>query len=253
MTSTGTRPDKAFWLSSIRGQASALRDAAATDGALAAELPSCPGWTVSTLLAHTGSGFRWVANHVVRGSTDQPGSPDRSGAPDGDALLAWWDDSLALLLDALERVDPTLPAWNPAPTSKVALYWHRRYAHEIAVHRWDAQLAVGLPEPVEASLAVDGVDEALDTLLPAGFGHRRGGDGLIQIIASDSEQSWIVRVRGEAISLLDTATLIPEEHDLRTQVTGSASDLLLAVWGRVPFDNLDVTGDAALLEALRVG
>lgn len=253
MTSTETRPGKAFWLSSIRGQAGMLREAATVDGALAAEVPSCPGWTVATLLAHTGIAFRWVAAHVVRGSTDHPGAPDRTAAPDDDALLAWWDDGLALLLDTLDGVDPALPAWNPAPTTKVALFWHRRYAHEMAVHRWDAQLAVGLPERLDAPLAIDGVDEALDTLLPAGLGHQHSGDGRIQLIASDSEQSWIVRVRGEAISLLDTATILPEEHDLRTQVTGSASDLMLAIWGRVPFDILDITGDPTLLEALRVG
>jgi hypothetical protein len=34
---------------------------------------------------------------------------------------------------------------------------------------------------------------------------------------------------------------------------GTASDLALAMWGRVAFDVLDTAGDESLLEALRVG
>ena len=41
-------------------------------------------------------------------------------------------------------------------------------AHETAVHRWDAQLATGLAEPLESKLAGDTVAEVLDTFLPAG-------------------------------------------------------------------------------------
>lgn len=253
MTLTGARPDKAFWLSSLRREAAALRAAAADEGALTAKVPSCPDWRMADLVAHTGADFRWIAGHVARGTTDNPGRPDRSAVPAEQGLLAWWDEGLATLLTTLDSVDPTTPAWNWAPQAKVAGFWHRRCAHEIAVHRWDAQVAVGLPEPVETALAVDGVDEVLDSWLPSGGGKGPGAEGMVQLIASDAEDSWIVRIRGAAISLLDTATLLPEEHHLHTQATGTASDLLLALYGRLGFDILEVSGDPAALTALRVG
>ena len=248
----GTRPDKAFWLSAMRHESAALRAAAATEGALAAPVPSCPDWTVADLLRHNGTDLGWLAEHVVRGATGKPDDKPEPALPD-DELLSWWDENLARVLTALDSVSPDLPAWNWAPSAKIARFWHRRFAHEQAVHRWDAQVAVGLPEPIDAALAVDGVTEILDTWLPAGWAHRSDIDGVIQLIVADSEDSWIVRVRGQAVSLLDTATLLPEDHRVDAQLTGSASDLVLSLYGRVPFDNLDVSGDAGILAGLRVG
>jgi uncharacterized protein (TIGR03083 family) len=252
MALTEAKPDKTFWLGALRREAAALR-AGITLDTLATELPSCPGWTVQELARHTGAAFRWIAGHVARGVTTAPGYPDRLDAPTGAELLPWWDESLGQLLTALDGADPELPAWNPCPRPKVAAFWPRREANEIAVHRWDAQVALGLPEPVDTDLAADGVAEVLDTLLPASPPREPVGDGVVQLVATDTEDGWIVRVRGTAISLLDTATLGPEEHQLRTQASGTASDLMLALWGRVPFDVLEVTGEPALLDALRVG
>jgi uncharacterized protein (TIGR03083 family) len=253
MTLTSARPDKAFWLAAIQREATALRAVTAVDDALASPVPSCPGWTVGDLFQHTGAGLRWVAAHVVRGETGSPGDPSTDGAPTGDDLLPWWDAALAAAVTALDGTEPDLPAWNWAPQDKVARFWYRRFAHELAVHRWDGQVAVGLPEPIETALAVDGIDEVLDTWLPADGGLAKTGDGVVQLIADDSEDSWIVRIRGGAISLLDTATLLPEEHTLQTQASGSASDLELALYGRVPFDILTVTGNETLLDCLRIG
>ena len=70
----------------------------------------------------------------------------------------------------------------------------------------------------------------------------------------DAGQVWYVRLRGTGIALLDTDTLLDDdEHHERAVAAGSASDLMLALYGRVPFDILDVTGDPSLLEALRTG
>ncbi|MGA8116725.1 MAG: maleylpyruvate isomerase family mycothiol-dependent enzyme [Actinocatenispora sp.] len=252
MTLTGARPDKAFWLTALRQEAATLRLAAVTDGALDATVPSCPDWTVADLLRHTGVGCRWLATHLVRGVATEP-DEGRPELPDDAALLPWWDESLAACLTALDRTDTDLPAWNWAPQPKVAGFWHRRWAHEMAVHRWDAQVAVGLPEPIDTALAVDGVVEVLDSWLPSNPVREHGDDGVIQLIADDTEESWQIRVRGDGLSLLDTATLLPEERDIDVRATGSASDVELAVYGRVPFDILKVDGRESLLDALRVG
>ena len=49
-----------------------------------------------------------------------------------------------------------------------AAFWFRRQAHETAVHRWDAQRAAtpSSVDPIDATLAADGVDEWLEVFVP---------------------------------------------------------------------------------------
>ena len=129
--------------------------------------------------------------------------------------------------------DPGAPAWNWAPQAKTASFWHRRMAHEISMHRWDAEAAAGRPMPIETKLAADGVSEVLDTWLPAG---RRNGPtnlhGVVHLVASDAGHEWFVRLRGAGVALLDTGTILDtDDHHARAQATGTASDLLLSLMG----------------------
>ncbi|MGH3648760.1 MAG: maleylpyruvate isomerase family mycothiol-dependent enzyme [Micromonosporaceae bacterium] len=246
------KPGKEFWLAALRHEGAAFRGAVTTEH-LAESVPSCPGWTVARLVRHLGLVYGWVNSHVVRGIVSRPDPADKSG-PTGEDVLPWWDERYAELLATLDRLDPEMLAWNWAPQAKKAVFWHRRMAHETAVHRWDAQVAVGLTEPIETKLAVDGVAEALDTWLPGG--RRRGpadGSGLVQLVADDVDHEWLVRVRGAGVALLDTSTVMHEPHKIDSQAVGTASDLQLALWGRVPFDVLETAGDLRLLEALRTG
>jgi len=246
---------KEFWLSALRTDGAAFR-AAAGSGVLAAQVPSCPEWTVEDLVRHLGAVYRYVRSHVSRGVITRPDTRVvMTDVPHGDEALAWWDDEFRELVSLLDALDPEMPAYNWAPQAKKAAFWHRRMAHETAVHRWDAQLAIGRGEPVEAKLAADGVSEVLDSWLPSG---RRHGpvdrSGVVQLNATDVEQHWFVRLRGEGIALLDTDTLLDaDDPQARVLAQGTASDLLLALFGRVPFDVLDVIGDASLLESLRTG
>ncbi|MGC9670138.1 maleylpyruvate isomerase family mycothiol-dependent enzyme [Planosporangium sp. 12N6] len=247
--------NKEFWVAGLRAESTAFRAAVGQDGALALPVPSCPDWTVEDLVRHLAGVYRTVTAHVSRGVTTRPEACDHTDGPTGVDLLTWWDEQYTTLLKTLDWIDPALPAWNWAPQPKRAEFWHRRMAHETAVHRWDAQMAVGLSEPVEAKLAADGITEVLDTWLPSG--NRRGPldrHGVVALRAADVAGAWEVRLRGDGIALLDNDTLLDHDrHHERVVATGTASDLLLALHGRVPFDVLDVAGDGTLLEALRVG
>jgi uncharacterized protein (TIGR03083 family) len=248
--------NKDSWLAALRAEGPALR-AAAGEAPPDTAVPSCPDWTMQDLVLHLASIYRWVRSHVGRGVTTKP-EPRRTsveGLPTGPAALAWWDEEYAQLVQLLDTLNPELPAWNWAPQPKKAVFWHRRMAHETAVHRWDAQIAIARAEPIEAKLAADGVTEVLDTWLPAG--RRRGPtdrQGVVHLVSTDAEQEWYLRLRGEGIALLDTDTILDtDDHHTRTMAVGSASDLELALFGRVPFEVLDVTGDPTLLECLRTG
>ena len=59
--------------------------------------------------------------------------------------------------------------------------------------------------------------------------------GMIQLAAADLGQEWYVRLRGPGVALLDTDTLLDDDaHPARAAAGGNASDLALALWGRIP-------------------
>jgi uncharacterized protein (TIGR03083 family) len=252
MAMSKPQPTKDFWLSALRADGGAFRAAVTGDTPLTARVPTCPEWTVSELVRHLARIYGYVRRHVSRGVTDLPEPFELAADVD---VVEVWTEEFTELLAALDAVDPDLPAYNWAPQAKKAAFWPRRMAHETAIHRWDAQMATGLAEPIEVRLAVDGVSEVLDTWLPAG---RRAKTpdrfGMIALHATDADEVWYVRLRSTGVALLDTDTLLDDDdrHE-RVTASGPASDLMLALWGRVAFDNLLVGGDAALLEGLRTG
>ncbi|MEV0728861.1 maleylpyruvate isomerase family mycothiol-dependent enzyme [Polymorphospora sp. NPDC050346] len=246
---------KDFWIGGLRAEGPAFR-AAITEADPAAPVPSCPDWTVTDLVHHLGSFYGWVAGVVGSGSTEQPAAPaGPEGLPAGVAAIDWWQQEFDRLINLLDGLDAEAPAWNWAPQPKRVGFWHRRVAHETALRRWDAQTAIVSVEPIEAKLAADGVTELLDTWLPAG--RRLSTEprhGVAQLVATDADQEWYLRLRGEGVALLDTDTILDsDDPHARLHATGTASDLLLALWGRIGFDVIDVTGDATLLTALRTG
>jgi len=257
-----THGTKEMWLDELRADGPAFLAAAeqadATAAGAAAPVPSCPGWTMADLVHHLGGVYQHVLLHSARGVTERPGRRLRDfiAEPVAADLLNWWNDWYTSIMSTLGTLDPELPAWNWAPQAKKAIFWHRRMAHETAIHRWDAQMAVGWAEPIEERYAADGVAEVLDTFLPAGRRINRGATatGLVALQATDADYTWHVRLRGEGVALLDTDTIFGDD-ELRARVVaaGLASNLMLALWGRVAWDTLEVSGDEALLGALRVG
>lgn len=246
---------KDFWIGALRAEGPAFR-AALGEQAPGAPVPTRPEWTVTDLIGHLGGFYEWVGTHVTRGVTTAPEvTRPASGVPAGVDPLVWWDERYAAALATLEGVEEDLPAWNPMPAPKKAAFWLRRAAHLTTLHRWDAQMTIGLSEPIEAKLAVDGLAELLDTLLPAGRGTGpRDRFGMIHLVASDLQHEWFVRLRGEGLALLDTDTILDsDDHRARVLASGSASDLLLALHGRIPFDTLEITGERSLLDGLRIG
>ena len=253
-----THGSKDFWLAALRADGGAFLHAVSEPGTLESHVPSCPAWTVADLVRHLGSVYRRYRVNTATGSADEPWPPliipDDAPQDFDERVVAWYGSELAQLDAHLDALDPDAPAWNPAPQPRVASFWHRRAAHETAVHRWDAQLSTSLAEPLESKLAGDTVTEVLDTFLAAGR-RRTPSDlsGLVHLIASDLGQQWYVRLRGEGVSLLDTGTLLDDDsHPARATASATASDLALFLWGRISVDLVDCAGDTDLLKALRI-
>jgi uncharacterized protein (TIGR03083 family) len=243
---------KDFWLAALRADGPALRDAVEEAGPDAA-VPGCPGWTTADLVEHLTSLLKWVRETVPRGVVTRP--DDRvvpSPRPAWADALEGLRREMTGMIETLDAVEPEFPAWTWPAQAKKAGFWHRRMAHEISVHRWDAEAAVGRATAIETKLAADGVTEVLDTWLPAGRRFEPTQlQGVVHLTANDASYEWFVRLRATGVALLDTLTILDtDDHHARAQATGTASDLQLALMGRRPLESLAITGDPRLIAAL---
>ena len=231
--------DAAAHLAAVRTEGDALVDAAKDN--LDKPVPGCPGWTGADLLAHIGRVHRWAASAVRDRATGRPSFPS---APGTSELAGWYAEGLDELCAALDD-DPTIPVWTWAGDGTIG-WWQRRQAQETAVHRWDAQSAGGDPQPIDADLAVDGIDELLDVF--AGIAAQVGRltePASIHVHTTDVDGEWLAQVRDGALDLR-------REHakgDLA--IRGPASDVLLVLWGRQPLSTVDAFGDAEVYDRWR--
>jgi uncharacterized protein (TIGR03083 family) len=224
----------------IRREGHDLATAARAAGVEAA-VPSCPDWKVADLLAHAGRIHRWVTGILVERKGERGEHWSENEPPPPSELREWFDAGVDPLADALITAGPDVEVWTWTP-DKTSGFWARRQSVETAVHRYDAQLAAGTPTPIERDLAVDGVDELFDLIPFWPWADRVKGAGeTLHFHCTDGEGEWFVRLHAEGVD-------VTREHakgDVAAR--GSASDLLLFLYGRVPAEQLDVFGDAVLL------
>ncbi|TXS00694.1 maleylpyruvate isomerase family mycothiol-dependent enzyme [Streptomyces sp. col6] len=233
----------------IDERSAAFRSAVAAAPSPDAPVPSCPGWTLSDLVRHLGTGQRWWAAIVATGPAGSPPARDAVEAPgEPDALPAWYAESNELLLNTLREAGPERECWtwwsagvSPATARGVA----RRRVHEVLVHTYDAQLAAGVVQPMPADVALDGVAEFLDTCnsTPVAWPHE---PATIHYHATEG-RSWL-------LTLDDTgawpAPLADDAAPASASATGTAEQLLLFVWGRRTMSDLKIEGDPQVFEQL---
>jgi uncharacterized protein (TIGR03083 family) len=197
---------------------------------------SCPGWTLRDLARHLGGIHRWATQAIRTGAPGQ----QPSGPEDRGALTDWFVEGATLLLETLRATDPDAPAWTFGPHPRTASFWSRRQAQETAVHLWDARKSQGLPSPLDADLAADGVDEVATVFFPRQV--RLGripplGRG-VRLLLDDGPSSLLA---GDGTD--------PDAPAAAT-LAGPADRLLLALWGRAGVDGLRVTGDPGAVQDL---
>ncbi len=157
----------------------------------------------------------------------------------GDDLAGWYEARLADLVGRLGALDPAEIVntfLGPLP----AAFWPRRQAHEVRVHRWDAEAAHGPAEAIEAEVASDGIDEYLSTFLPRHAKRVGPLEASIHLHLTDSDGEWLLGLHGEQVE-------VTREHGVADGVLrGSGSDVLLGLYGRVGTESLDLAGDSTL-------
>lgn len=206
------------WLALLRRETDLIAGELRAGADLTHPVPGCPGWTAQDLVVHVGEIERWVVHAVREGelARDLPTWP-------GTDLADWYEEGAWDLIATLE-VDSATPAASFAPDKTVG-FWKRRQVHEHRVHRWDLQSALGTPEPIEAQLAADGIDEIATMFWPRQLRLGRAAepvDGL-RVVTTDTGGEWLFGER-------PVATL----H-------GPASDVLLALMHRYGADDPGLT------------
>ncbi|CAL9327998.1 hypothetical protein SUDANB105_00012 [Streptomyces sp. enrichment culture] len=149
----------------------------------------------------------------------------------------WLAESATVAADAFAAIDPDFPMWAWG-VDQHARFWARRMLFETLLHRADAELALGLRPVIDRPVAVDGIDEFLVNLPFATFfapkvADLRGPDRTIRFRTTDGDDAWLVRLRPDGFGL-DTSR--PASDTADATVRGTAADLLLLVYGRLPYE-----------------
>ncbi|MFF8507631.1 maleylpyruvate isomerase family mycothiol-dependent enzyme [Streptomyces sp. NPDC015492] len=240
----------------IDERSAAFRAAVAAAPTLDADVPSCPGWTLYDLANHLSEGDRFWA-FIVRNTSpgDERPSKDGQAAPrDRDALIAWLADSTEQLLAALREVGPDRGCWawwEPLASPHTVAAVARRRVPESLIHTYDAQLASGTPRELPTTEAVDAIDEFLATVC-TGTVPWPGEPATMDYYAAEAG-CWrqTVDAAGSRFTRLTAAEAA--ENKPTASVHGTASEMALLMYMRIPAGSLRMEGDAGLLKRLQDG
>ena len=204
---------------------------------------SCPEWTIRELALHVGEVQRWAA-FTLNNPGEKPPADVVGMLPAAEELDRWLREGSSALVNALRDGDPdfayyTFLADPPSPL----LFWARRQSHEVAMHRVDAQIAVGTVDSFQPAFAVDGIDEMLTGFAPRKHMKLRSDTPKTMMVApADSDQTWHVTISSDPVVAVRNSSLTAD-----CVVIGRATDILSVLWNRNPKESLDVRGDANIL------
>ncbi len=231
-------------LQSLASDTSLISEAAAaTSGDT--NVPGCPTWTVDDLLVHLSQIWTFVARSSKTGQPIDRASVER---PQGSAN-DWHRTSSQELLETLKSLDPDDKTWAFDLPDVTVAFWMRRMCHEASIHRHDIQAAVNNPQSIKHAVAVDGIDEMFDYFVPWRKPTNFAGEGQTLHLHVNEPDNDSDDIAGEWFITRTPDGIEVERKHAKADVAarGTASDLLLMLWGRIAPSELEVFGDASLL------
>jgi uncharacterized protein (TIGR03083 family) len=212
------------------------------DGAdLSARVPSCPDWDLAGLLDHVGAVFRHKTAVLRHGRRPE----EHEWASEEPDVVGRLHTALHDLVGELQQRDPQAPTWTWYSADQTVGFWYRRMAQEAAVHRVDAELALGERGPLDDALAIDGIDEFAHAFLEEWSEPEPAASGRTVLLRA-GPQAWRLTLGKERITTEDG------DGPADLTVLGDPADLLLWVWGgRVGDDVVRVEGPADLRAELQ--
>ncbi len=198
-------------------------------------VPGCPGWTLADLVWHLAE-VQHFWTWVVRTRASDPGAYAEPVRRPDDELLGFGLAQSAELETVLDGADPAERVWTWAPRQDVGFVL-RRQAMEAVVHTADVEQVLGDVHPIRTDVGLDGLDEWLEVMVPGALPEGPPEEAhpvVLHAVDADAERTLFPGSRPFPIAAL----------------TGTAGDLLLAAWRRVPLEVLTVDGDPAQAAAM---
>jgi uncharacterized protein (TIGR03083 family) len=204
-----------------------------------AQIVHCPGWKVADLVRHHGGVLQWAAAIVRHG---EPPVAEEAAPDDGDELCGWYVEAAHSFVATASNTDRDRGCWTFGRPPGRVWFWSRRQALEAAVHRWDAEFAVGATPTLASDLAALGISEVVEALFPrqVALGRTPGLPDRLQLRASDLDQRWLVPATGSEAS--------------DAVIEAEAAALLLFLWRRTDLDDplIRFSGSPAMRDQLQV-
>jgi uncharacterized protein (TIGR03083 family) len=214
-----------------------------------AAVPWSDRWTVATVARHV-AGTHHVVADVIRGRPDADFGlfGDLQTPPkDSPEFVDWFRSGTTSLLAQLSSVPADDECWSWFEPGRRVGWWARRMALEAVIHRTDADAAQGKRISVASDFAADGIDEYLDVFVAASRAAQDAPAGpTMSFECSDRSDRWWLdlSVRGERV-------VSRGPRDASVRICGTAEQLLLMVWGRVPASDaagVETSGDVERMD-----
>ncbi|TDD47804.1 maleylpyruvate isomerase family mycothiol-dependent enzyme [Kribbella antibiotica] len=232
-----------YYLEQLKAESDRLGEVARLG--LQAPVPSCPGWTVETVVAHVAQVYLHKIEVLRLGALPKPWPP--AGLDERDTLELF-DEARAAIVVALEQAGTAKQTWTFNPNDSTSAFWFRRMAMETVVHRVDAELAHDVVTPIAAELALDGIDELLFPSLAGPWWEE--GDTKFPIDATlritSEGRSWTIAADATSITVTQGA-----EGEAAAEIFGDPGSVYLWLWGRTSDDAIQIAGAADVVQAFR--
>jgi uncharacterized protein (TIGR03083 family) len=208
------------------------------------DVPSCPDWNIADLIWHLGE-VHWFWATDIEARASDPAQVEKVGErpprpSEHRELIAWGRTQADRLIHVLEATGDDVPVWTWAldESDHSVRFIRRHQVQEAAVHRWDIQTAARLvPAPIAQDVASDSIDEFLAITLPWCIRVDKPLPDTVHIHCADTQGEWFVHGDGRVERIHARGAVA---------IRGAASDVLLALFKRIPIENLEIIGDAPL-------
>lgn len=216
-------------------------------------IPSCPDWTMTDLADHVAMeyGGWYYSNLTIAPGSEDPIAAAMAARPpfpdDFASQVDYIEENAARFANHAGDVDLDADVWIFNSVGP-ARFWLRQTIMEVAVHVWDAAMAVEQPSPLTKEISLEGVDQLCD------MQYHRGQwwgdpwtppDTPFGIVATDAKASWLsFAVDGRAYHQ-------PGGVDAPAKVTGTVESLYLWLFGRATPSEVEVVGDPAVISGWR--
>lgn len=220
-------------------------DAARSSG-WTSEVPACPGWNAAELVFHMCKVQSMFHGMLTTGAETPKDLPRLERPENNEALADLFASGATRLEHLLENTADDASVWTFAGPQPAA-WVKRRMAHEVLIHRFDAEIAGGAISQVDEVVAADGIDEKFSVFLPW-FGDKISLAGTLHVHCTDADGEWMLAPSSSGIS-------VTREHGKGdVALRGPSQLLLLALWRRISLDEAvdagaEIFGDRSLLEA----